>query len=147
MFAQSRDGALAKRWAELHDSWRTPHAATYLICILGLLLLGASLASEGIAQVMKDSINVIGVLAAYYYGIAGVSCAIANRDTLRQSAVGAITKVIWPVLSALVLFWAGVETLIQVDIATAATALGGMALAIVPLARHRQPQFDKGGRV
>ena len=145
MFAQSRDGTLSKRWAELHDSWRTPHAATFLICGLGLVLLAASLASEGIAQVMKDSINVIGVLAAYYYGIAGLACAITHRDAMRQSAGAAITKVIWPVLSALVLFWAGVQTLIETDLATDAAASGGMALAIVPLLRYR-PLSGNGHR-
>ena len=150
MFAKSRDGALNPRWANLHDSWRTPHAATFLICGLGLILLAASLASEGIAQVMKDSINVIGVLAAYYYGIAGLACAISYRDALRQSAGAAIAKVIWPVLSALVLFWAGFQTLLETDFATDATALGGMALAIVPLVRFRpsarngQSQLEEG---
>ena len=147
MFAQSRDGALDKRWANLHDSWRTPHAATYLICGLGLVLLAVALASHGIAEVMQQSINSIGVMAAYYYAIAGLACALAYRESLRKSLADAIFKVLWPALSGLVLFWSGIQTLIDLDWATASIALGGMSLSIVPLLRYRPSPGESEGQV
>lgn len=137
MFAQSRDGALHARWSDLHESWRTPHAATLLIAGLGLLLLFASLGSKGIADVMSDSINVIGVLAAYYYGVAGMACAIAHRRALRESAAAAASKVIWPAVSALALFWAGLRVMADFDRVAMIVAGGSMLLALVPLLRHR----------
>ena len=138
MFALSRDGALHSRWSALHESWRTPYVATVLIGALGLLLLFASIGSQGIAEVMSASINIIGVLAAYYYGIAGLACAIAYRRALRQSPGAALGKVIWPALSAFALFWAGVRVMEDFDRTTTIIAVGSMALGAVPLLRHRR---------
>ena len=137
MFAQARDGALDDRWSTVHHEHRTPHHATFLISGLGLLLLFGSLSSKGLADIMADSIQVIGVLAAYYYGVAGLSCAIHYRAELKGSLRGALGKVICPGFSALVLFWAAIMTLIDFDLTAALVAAGSVLLAGVPLWRHR----------
>ena len=140
MFAQARDGSLHPRWSRVHRFWQTPYLSTLLISGLGLLLLFASLGSRNIAEVMRESINAIGVLAAYYYGIAGIACAFRYRHELRGSWRRAIGKVIWPALSAAALFWAAIVTMASFDAVTTVITVGSMMLGIIPLRRNRPAQ-------
>jgi amino acid transporter len=75
MFSNSREGIFHARWAQVHLKWKTPFAATLLIASIGMVLLLLSLSSESINEVMMASINIIGIQAAYYYGLAGFACA------------------------------------------------------------------------
>jgi len=142
MFAQSRDGVLDKRWSVVHEKWLTPHWATFLIASIGLILLVSSLESESIATVMKASINIIGVQAAYYYGLAGMACAWHFRRSCLQSVFNALTMLILPVVSALTLWWAAVLTIMTFDWLTAAIAIGSLMLGAIPLVRkYRQEKM------
>lgn len=136
MLAKSRDGVLHPRWSRIHEEWRTPHAATFLIASLGLLLLISSLSSKDVAEVMKISINVIGVQAAYYYGIAGFACAWQFRSQATKSAWSLLSMVIWPALSAAALWWVAAMSVITFDGITASIAVGGMLLGVIPLIRN-----------
>ena len=138
MYAQSRDGTLHERWSDVHRRYRTPHAATFLISGLGLLLLLASLTSANIAEIMSDSINIIGVLAAYYYGLAGLACAVHYRGEFKTSIRGALGKVIGPGLAALMLFWAAVSTMLDFDLTASLIAGVSMLAAAIPLWRYRE---------
>ncbi len=135
MFAQSRDGTLDARWSEVHPTWRTPHWATLLIAALGVLLLISSLISVSIANVMKDSINIIGVQAAYYYGLAGLACAWHFRHRCLQSVSNMLTMLILPVLSAAALWWAAVLTIMTFDWPVILVAVGSLLLGLIPLVR------------
>ncbi len=136
MFAQSRDGILDKRWSYVHDKWLTPHWATFLIAAIGLILLISSLTSESIAEVMKASINIIGVQAAYYYGLAGLACAWYFRRDGARSVSNAVTMIILPVGSAIALWWAAVMSIMTFDLITTIIAIGSMLLGAIPLVRQ-----------
>lgn len=138
MYAKSRNGSLHLRWSQVHQEWRTPHDATLLIASIGAALLLASLTSDGIALVMKDSINIIGVQAAYYYGLAGLACAWQFRDRARDSADAFLTMLIWPVASSLALWWAAAMTALTFDWITTTIALGSLLLGFIPLIRWRR---------
>jgi len=136
MFAQSRDGVLNPRLSQVHAQWQTPHWATFLIALIGLALLISSLISISIAQVMKASINIIGVQAAYYYGLAGLACAWHFRRICMRSAWNVITMLILPVVSAIALWWAAVLTIMTFDWVMTVIAIGSLMLGIIPLVRH-----------
>jgi len=138
MFAQSRDGVLDRRWSVVHEEWLTPHWATFLIAAIGLILLVSSLTSESIATVMKASINIIGVQAAYYYGLAGMACAWQFRRSCLHSAFNILTMLILPVISALALWWAAVLTVMTFDWITTAIAVGSLLLGVIPLVRRHR---------
>jgi amino acid transporter len=133
LYAQSRDGLLHPRWSQVHDEWRTPHAATFLIAAIGIVLLLTSLGSTGIAQIMQKSINVIGVQAACYYGLAGYACAWRFRHRALASAGAFVTMLVWPATSALVLWWAATMTALSFDWITTLIALGSLLLGFIPL--------------
>ncbi|MET3106714.1 amino acid transporter [Oxalobacteraceae bacterium GrIS 2.11] len=135
MFAQSRDGVLNERWSKVHAKWQTPHWATFLIAIIGFGLLISSLVSVSIAEVMKASINIIGVQAAYYYGLAGLACAWHFRRDSKHSVWNFITMLILPVISALALWWAAFITILSFDWVVATIAIGSLLLGLIPLLR------------
>jgi amino acid transporter len=136
MYAQSRDGVLHKCWSVVHEKWLTPHWATFLIGAIGLILLISSLTSESIATVMKASINIIGVQAAYYYGLAGWACAWYFRSECTKSVFNFITMLVLPFISAAVLWWAGYKTIETFDMITSIIAIGSILLGAVPLIRR-----------
>jgi amino acid transporter len=133
LYAKSRDGVMHPRWSLVRDEWGTPHMATFLIAFIGLLLLVSSLASTGIAAVMKQSIDVIGIQAAFYYGLAGFACAWHFRRRAQRSLWVLLGSVIWPAASALVLWWAATMTLLSIGAVSAGIAVGSLLLGIIPL--------------
>ncbi|QEL66475.1 hypothetical protein OTERR_29990 [Oryzomicrobium terrae] len=140
MFAKSRDGALHRRWARLHSQWRSPYGATLLIAGLGCLLLVLSLLFQGVGEVLKASINVIGVQVAYYYGLAGFACAWNFRRRAGRSLADLVLMVIWPGLSATALWIAAVLAVRRFDTPTALIAIGGILLGLIPLRANRKPR-------
>ena len=135
MFSKSRDGIFHIRWAKVHSKWKTPYAATFLIASIGGILLLLSMSSKSVAEVMAASINIIGVQAAYYYGLAGFACAWFFRKKALSSVKLFITMLLWPTLSAVVLWCAAVLAMMDFDKATTLIALGSICLGIIPLIR------------
>lgn len=135
MFSKSRAGMFHIRWSRVHSQWKTPYAATFLIASIGAILLLLSISSESIADVMTASINIIGVQAAYYYGLAGFSCAWHFRHQAFGSVKDFITMVLWPALSAIALWWAAVLAIQGFDKTTSIIAIGSLLLGFIPLVR------------
>jgi amino acid transporter len=138
MFSKSRAGIFHTRWAQVHLKWKTPFAATLLIASIGVTLLLLSLSSESINEVMMASINIIGVQAAYYYGLAGFACAWHFRKKALSSAKLFLTMLIWPVLSAIALWWAAVLSIQGFDQTTTVIAIGSLCLGFIPLYKRKQ---------
>lgn len=133
MFSKSRDGLLHMRWGRIHQDWGTPYIATFLIALIGSALLLTSLASKDVANVMSQSINVIGVQAAYYYGLAGFACAWHFRKRSLSSVPGFLLMFLWPLLSAMALWWAALITALSFDVLTWVIAVGGVLMGFWPL--------------
>jgi len=133
MFSKSRDGLLHMRWATIHQEWGTPYIASFLIATLGSVLLLASLSSKDIAEVMSQSINVIGVQAAYYYGFAGFACVWHFRKQALGSAPKFVLMFLWPLLSSITLWWAACLTALSFNVWTSGIAIGSILLGFWPL--------------
>lgn len=137
MFSKSRDGIFNPRWSRVHSKWKTPHAATLLIAAFGIITLLLSLNSANIAEVMAASINIIGVQAAYYYGLAGFACAWHFRAESIKSPKLFITMLLWPAISAIALWIAAILAMSQFDGLTFSIALGTLLLGMIPLIKYR----------
>lgn len=133
MFSKSREGIFHVRWSHVHEKWKTPYLATFLIASIGAILLLLSISSQSIADVMIASINIIGVQAAYYYGLAGFACAWCFRREALNSPKLFITMVLWPVLSAIALWWAAIMAIDGFDQPTDIIAIGSLLLGLIPL--------------
>jgi len=140
MFSKARDGALNRRWSKVHAKWRTPYLATLLIAAFGVITLLLSLNSNSIAEVMTASINIIGVQAAYYYGLAGFACAWNFRREAINSPKLFITMLLWPAISALALWIAAILAMIDFDRLTVFIAGGTLLLGLIPMAQMKVKQ-------
>ena len=138
MFAKSRDNVLHSRYSRLHPTWRTPWVATAVLLVFGLVLLFLSSFLPTVKSIMKDSVNVIGFQAAFYYGLASFACAWNCRDAARKSLVTLVTLVLWPIASALFLGFIAIYSIPTFDAITNVDGIGGVLIGIVPLFMNRR---------
>lgn len=132
MYAKGRDGVLHRRYAILHKTWRTPWVATLVITGFGLVLLFLSSYFPSVNQIIKASVNAIGFQVAFYYGLAGLACAWHFRKRAMQSSHDLLFLTLWPLASALFLFFIAVYSIPTFDRVTNLVGIGGIAIGIVP---------------
>ncbi|MDE2029339.1 MAG: APC family permease [Alphaproteobacteria bacterium] len=138
MFAQARDGSLARRYARLHPQWKTPWLATALIIVIGLVLLFMSSRFPSVDIVVKDSIEALGFQASFYYSLVGAACAWRFRREAFQSASNFILYFFWPLVSTGFLVFTALYSLPTFDLTTNIVGIGGIALGIVPYMVNRR---------
>jgi len=137
LFAQSRDGVLHPRFAQLHPHWQTPWLATLIIVVLGLLFLFLSSFTPTMNEIIKDSVNAIGFQVCFYYSLAGFACAWHYRDRALKSPAGFFLLVGWPGASALFLVFIGLYSIPTFDLTAKIVGVGGIAVGIVPWFANR----------
>jgi amino acid transporter len=138
LFAKGRDGALHKRYSQLHPRWKTPHVAIFFIWAAGMVLLVVSSYLPTINVILQDSINAIGFQICFYLGLTGFACAWYYRGKLAAGALAAATHVVWPAASGAFMFSIAVFSVPTFDLVTNLVGLGGIALGAVPLVLNRR---------
>jgi amino acid transporter len=138
MFAQSRGGALHRRYSRLHEQWRTPWVASSVLLGIGLTLLLLSSYLPTVGTVMRDSVATIGFQAAFYYGLGSFACAWNSRRAVRGDPLAFVTRVLWPIASALFLAFVAIYSIPTFDLATNLIGLGGIVVGTVPLLLNRR---------
>ncbi|MES2070121.1 MAG: APC family permease [Pseudomonadota bacterium] len=144
MYAKGRDGVLHPRYAILHSRWQTPWIATALIALFGLVLLLLASNFPTVNLIIKDSVNAIGFQVAFYYGLAGLACAWYYRRQALQSVRQLLFLVLWPLASAVFLFFIAAYSIPSFDLATNIVGLGGIALGAIPCWLNRKRPKDAG---
>jgi amino acid transporter len=140
LFAQARDGSLNPRYARLHRSWQTPWVATMVIAGFGLVLLLLSTGFPSVTDIIKDSVNSIGFLVAFYYSLTSLACAWYYRKEGLAGPIAFLLIIAWPVASAAVLIFIGLYSLQTFDTVTLVIAIGGLLIGIVPMLLNRRRQ-------
>lgn len=138
MYAQGRDGVLHPRYALLHNTWRTPWVANAVITFLGIFFLFLSSYLPTVNLIIKDSVNAIGFQVAFYYGLTGLACAWHYRKQVFHSTYSLVFLVLWPILSAVFLFFIAAYSIPTFDLTTNVVGLGGLVIGIVPLLLNRK---------
>ena len=138
VFAMGRDNVLPKRYAQLHQTYRTPWLATLLITVLGLLLLLLSSRLSGIKTVIGDSINALSFQIAFYYGLAGLACGWHFRKQALSGLSQFILLFAWPLIGVGFCLYIAVYNLSTYDSITNLIGVGGIAIGILPYLRIRQ---------
>jgi amino acid transporter len=133
LYAKGRDGVLHRRYAILHETWKTPWVATLVITLIGLALLLLSSYYSSVNQIIRDSVNAIGIQVALYYGLAGLACAWHHRKSALRSASNLVFLFLWPAASALFLVFIALYSIPTFDLTTNIVGVGGIAIGIVPL--------------
>ena len=133
MFAMSRDKMLHPRYANIHPEWQTPWVATFVIWLLGVLLLAASSTMASVKAILDSSVMAIGFHICFYMGLAAFACVWHYRGMLKSGVYDAFSHVIWPLGSGILMFFLGLYLLPTFDGITTLIAVGGLAIGVVPL--------------
>lgn len=133
MFAKWRAGALHIRYSRLHPTWQTPYISVIFIWLAGIILLYASSYLPSVNNILQSSISAIGYQICFYLGLTGFACAWHYRKTVITNFLGSLTRVIWPMISALFLFFVLIYSALDADMLTNVVWLWGIAIGIVPL--------------
>lgn len=140
LFAMARDGHFHPRYARLHHTWRTPHEATIMIWMLGIVFLLISSFLPSVNAILESSVAALGLQICTYMGLTGFACAWHFRGELRQGMWAAVSHVLWPFASAAVMVLVMLWSLPDLGRTTTLIGLGGLVIGIVPyyLAKARQ---------
>ena len=100
--------AIPKRFASVHPRYMTPAFGTIVMGIAALFFyLVLSFLSE---NALADSVASLGLAVAFYYGVTAYACVWYFRRTLFQSARNLFFRGIFPLLGALAMTWAFIQS-------------------------------------
>jgi amino acid transporter len=120
--------AIPKRFSSVHPRYMTPAFGTI---VMGITALAFYLVLSFVSQnALADSIASLGLAVAFYYGITAYACVWYFRRSLFESARNLFMRGIFPLLGALAMTWAFVQSaidMIQPDYGyTAYGSIGGV---------------------
>ena len=144
LFAMGRDGAMPHRFGSVDPRTRTPVRAMLVLMAVGLALLWGSSLMPTVNAVINDSVRAVGVLVAYYYGLAGLVAAWVFRNSWKDSMAHWLIYALYPALSGIALILLGAYAITTFDTITNVVGLGGLVIGIV---FFRPKRFKVASRV
>ncbi|MEU6483461.1 APC family permease [Streptomyces sp. NPDC046887] len=134
LFAMGRDRAMPSGLGAVHRRWNTPHIAIGAVGAVALVLFGAASALGSVADIVAEAVRAMGLLVAFYYGLAGIAAVVAYRRTLLTSPRELLLGGVWPLVGAAFMLWVFFESLGALPTASVAIGLGGLLAGVVPMA-------------
>jgi len=128
LFAMGRDGAMPKRFGVVDARTHTPVRAMLVLIAVGLALLWASSLMPTVNLIIADSVRAVGVLVAYYYGLAGLVAAYAFR---KEIPLRWLWFCAFPALSGILLIVLGLYATTTFDRVTNVVGIGGLVVGIL----------------
>ncbi|WP_199253792.1 APC family permease [Mycolicibacterium mengxianglii] len=103
--------AIPKRFASVHPRYMTPAFGTIVMGLAALVFyLVLSFLSE---NALADSVASLGLAVAFYYGVTAYACVWYFRRTLFESARNLFFRGIFPLLGALAMTWAFIQSAVD----------------------------------
>ncbi len=131
LFAMGRDGAMPPAYGVVDGRTKTPMRAMLLLIAMGLLLLWGSSLMPTVNAIISDSVRAVGVLVAYYYGLAGLVAAYVFRAEWRHSIARWFGVSVFPALSGIMLIVLGAYAITTFDRVTNIVGIGGLLVGII----------------
>lgn len=131
LFAMGRDGAMPTLFGRVDKRTRTPVRAMLLLMAVGLLLLWGSSLMPTVSDIIADSVRAVGVLVAYYYGLAGLAAAWAFRHLRWVNTGRWLWLALYPAVSGVALIALGIYAMTTFETITNVVGLGGLLIGIV----------------
>jgi amino acid transporter len=143
LFAMGRDGAMPFAFGVVDPRTKTPVRAMLVLMAAGLLLLWGSSLMPTVNIIIQDSVRAVGVMVAYYFGLAGLVAAKVFFPLWRQHFGRWLWLCVYPALSGIALIALGIYAVTVFDTITNIVGLGGLALGIVFFrpGRYRTPKL------
>ena len=131
LFAMGRDGAMPHVFGKVDRRTQTPVRAMVVLIAVGLVLLWGSSLMPTVNAIIADSVRAVGVLVAYYYGLAGLAAAWAFAHLRGEHTLRWLWHAIYPALSGVALIVLGIYAMTTFDFITNAVGIGGLVIGIV----------------
>ena len=131
LFAMGRDGAMPFAFGVVDQRTKTPVRAMLVLIGMGLLLLWGSSLMPTVGTIIADSVRAVGVLVAYYYGLAGLVAARVFNPLRREHFGRWLMLCVYPALSGIGLIVLGIYALTTFDIITNIVGIGGLFIGII----------------
>jgi amino acid transporter len=101
-------GAFPKYFARIHPRYLTPTTSTIWMGAISILwYVGLTIGSQ---NVLADSLDALGLMIAFYYGLTGFVCVIFYRHQLFRSAKNFLLMGLIPLVGGVFLLWAMVKS-------------------------------------
>lgn len=133
LFAMAREHTLPSPLGQIQPKWQTPAVATGVVAVVSLGLFIGSNYLGSLSTVLTDAISAIGLQIAIYYGLAGITAAVAFRKHLFESVSNFVMMGLWPVVGAGFMFWIFVKSIPSLGGTIDGVGLGAMGLGLIPL--------------
>lgn len=145
-FAMSRDGVMPSIFRRVDARTGNPWAATIVMSVLNLALLGLALATTDISRALGNVVSSLGLISILFYGLTGAAAVWQNRRALSRSPVDFLLGGLLPGGGTVFMAWVAIESVL-----TGATSrtiivygIGSVALGalVAVLLRHwANPSF------
>lgn len=133
IFAMSRDRTLPAFLGAIHPRWHSPWLAAITLAVVATALFVASNYLGSLAKVLSDAISAIGLMVAFYYGLAGLAVVVAYRRQVLRSAQNFLFICLLPLVGAAFLLWVFVESIQNVSGTVTGVGFGALALGLIPM--------------
>lgn len=107
LLAMARDRTMGRVWTRVHRRYGTPAAGTAVVAAVAAAIALLATAIPKLYDFIVAAVDSIGLVVAFYYGLAAVACAVRFRDGLRRGVREALSAVLVPAASGCVLLGAG----------------------------------------
>jgi len=131
LFAMGRDGAMPREFGVVDARTRTPVRAMLVLIAVGLVLLWGASLMPTLNSIIQDGVRAVGILVAYYYGLAGLVAFWVFRNRQGQSAARWIAVAVFPAVSGIALIALGAYAMTTFDAVTDVVGIGGLLAGIV----------------
>jgi amino acid transporter len=131
LFAMGRDGAMPRAFGIVDARTKTPVRAMLVLIAMGLALLWGSSLMPTVGTIIADGVQAVGVLVAYYFGLAGFVAMVVFRNTWRESWLEWLWLCVYPALSGLSLILLGLYAVLTFDMVTKIVGIGGLFIGIL----------------
>jgi amino acid transporter len=142
LYAKGRAGLLNPKYAKLHQTWKTPYYASFVIGGIGLVLIGCFAFLPSVNQMIAISVKAIGFQVACYYGLACFACAWKFRNCVYFKDY--ILLFFWPLLSGIFMAFIFVYCALTFDWVTSLLGIGGILIGAIPLYWNASKNFPQG---
>ncbi len=103
-FSMGRDGVLGRVWARVNPVWQTPAVGTLILALIAGTVALLSLAIGGLNAIVQAGVTGLGILVAFYYGLAALSCVFYYRHVLSTNVKTFVFAGLYPLLSFVALW-------------------------------------------
>ncbi|HUJ45947.1 MAG TPA: APC family permease [Rhizomicrobium sp.] len=141
LFAMGRDGAMPHLFGVVDARTRTPVRAMLVLIAVGLVLLWGSSLMPTVSLIIADSVRAVGLLVAYYYGLAGLVSAYVFR---KERNPHWLLLCVYPAASGILLIGLAIYAMTTFDAVTNIAGLGGLVAGLL-LFRPRRFEITAPG--